>query len=222
MKPDKENHPTGAPQRLRRPPSYGQCLRVLERLERFQDLVRRREGWAPDYGVGRSLEELIPEAAASPIQAHRLIERELNRLAWPISNDLDLLGIRTMVRWGQGKDAKTVDLIEDYVAGRHAIDDSGQRFYELLMIALEQGMGAYQAMMALAARERKNPLVWLAWMIRAPIFVLERAGLAEESTHSKVAEIYFWFLKGALLLVVILVAARLGISIKALLPQLKF
>ncbi len=82
------------------------------------------------------------------------------------------------------------------------------------MNVLEQGIGVYEARRARALREKFNPLVWMSGVVRAPVFVLDRAGLMEtEEGPSIVLRGYFWFIRVLILAILALSATKLGLSI---------
>lgn len=82
-----------------------------------------------------------------------------------------------------------------------------QQAYEFVMHVLDQGIGIHTLRLKLAKRELFNPVIWMAHLIRLPITIMERAGLA---SHSKGQEVlvstYGWFMRiamGALVLIII-------------------
>src|SRR5262249_16508300 len=84
-----------------------------------------------------------------------------------------------------------------------------QDVFEVLMTLLERAIGVYQEWRDAAFRDLFNPLVWLAWFIRLPISVLERAGLQDEATASRVVKGY----GGIVRIAVLGVLMRLGVPI---------
>ena len=49
--------------------------------------------------------------------------------------------------------------------------------FELLLGAIERGVGSYLYRRKVALREMFNPINWIAYMLRLPIVILERAGI---------------------------------------------
>jgi hypothetical protein len=81
------------------PPGYRASGRGIERLEKFQDLVRHLDRFGADLNLARPISDLIPGA---PIErSHdqvRLIEREINRLVPVVFHDLREVGIPTRIK----------------------------------------------------------------------------------------------------------------------------
>jgi hypothetical protein len=102
------------------------------------------------------------------------------------------------------------DVIEDYLELPH------KRYsFDAVMASVERTIGIYEEAKKVALLRSFNPLNWLAVLIRLPLTVLERAGLAEDpQTHSKLANTYTWILKITMLILLFLLASKLGLSIK--------
>jgi hypothetical protein len=81
------------------------------------------------------------------------------------------------------------------------------------MQALERGVGFYSARQERAFREMFSPLTWLAWAMRIPIVIFERAGVPVEDASSKGVQAISWLLRLGMLALIALVGAKLGFSI---------
>ena len=79
------------------------------------------------------------------------------------------------------------------------------------MQSLERGVGVYAELKKAALRRMFSPLTWIAALLRIPITVLERAGMAEAS--SGMLKAYAWILRITFLALVVFGAAKLGISV---------
>lgn len=207
---------TGVSQRMntsvKYPPlGYFECKRIIARLRLFQDLARYREGFGHEIQFARTLEELLPEGT-SEAQRPFVIDRELNRLIPIIHRDLyraeiptDMVVVETVIVKGSDYD------ILDHFHGH-------QNVFEVLMTLLERAIGVYQEWQDAAFRDLFNPLVWLAWFIRLPISLRERAGLQGEATASRVMQGYWWIIRVCIVVPIILLAVlwiltRLGVPI---------
>ena len=207
------------PFHLRRP-GYWRCRQVLRRLHEFQDLVRHRERWAPDIEIARPLEELLPKGTdISPANGFRviqLIERQINRLIPIVSRNLLRGGINTRIRCrvrNHPQDEwREVDLVLGYF---ERLPDGGQQErYERLMRCLEAGIGVYEERQRGAKRDSLNPVHWLALILRLPITIMESAGLiTTHEEHSRFVRVYAWLMQVVMLLLLIMLATKLGISI---------
>lgn len=87
------------PERMphRRRPGYRECERILDRLRRFQDLVRHHQRWASEIERARPLEELLPEGT-KPTEQPSEIKRQIRRLIPLVARDLTLGGVQLGVR----------------------------------------------------------------------------------------------------------------------------
>jgi len=85
--------------------------------------------------------------------------------------------------------------------------------YRKLIDMLDHAIGAYHARQRAAYWELFKPWYWLAFLLRAPLTVLEIAGLADEQAVSRITQAYAWVIRTALLLIIVFVATKLGISI---------
>src|SRR5205807_8161356 len=83
--------------RLRRP-GYFQCKHILERLHRFQDLVRHDQRWGTEIGFARPLEQLLPKGTR-PENRPTEIHRQIHRLVPLVIQDLKRGGIPMEVEW---------------------------------------------------------------------------------------------------------------------------
>ena len=61
-------------------------------------------------------------------------------------------------------------------------------------------------------REKLNPLIRVAGVLRAPAFILERAELLDDR-RTRLLEAYLWFMRFVFLAGVVFVAAKLGLSV---------
>jgi hypothetical protein len=210
--------------RPRYPPGYFACRRVIARLKRFQDLIRHNQRWGHQVQFARRLDELIPkdtELAKVPW----VIESEINKLMPIISWDLRRVGIPTGVRWedrddefemiGTSPKFKKVrcnaDLISDYFELPR--EGSNARFFDMVIAAVDRGIGAYEMLQRHALRRKYNPLDWIAFLLALPILVLERAGIASEETDSKLVTGYAWIIRILIAILLGLTVTKLGTSI---------
>ena len=206
--------------------SCRQCRDRIDALQRFADLVRHHQRWAPQMPLARPLDELIPEDTP-PAQRHEVIEREIRRLIPSVTRALKAAGVATVFRrqkeemafdWDKGAHrpkeiVTTHDVIRDYFNLPKGDSRERVQYFDLVLGAVEEGVGYYQDELNSAIRRRWNPLHWLGWVLSLPIRLLEEAGLKGEEMRSVAATVYTWVVKLGLLLLLGLGAAKLGVSI---------
>jgi hypothetical protein len=220
------------PKALRRPPlSYWGCKRRIQILRRYQDLVRHRERQPPDIQFAEPLENLIGPFK-NAIERMHFLDQEIARLSLPVHHILNELGISTVVTRGIGKpqvgdagidhpqEEEKYDIVGNYLDGRVGSLE-GQYSFDLLMRMVEEGIGVYQLRQEMAFRELFYPTVWLAYLVRLPLNVFERAGLVPED--KTVVDIYAKILILVTAVLLALIALKFGIQIpwKEILPFLK-
>jgi len=225
------------PREIRLTTGYWDCRKRIARLRRFQNLIRHREKWGHQLDLAPPLATLIPELYREIPDEERsgympnltpeqvrvmrepaIIEREINRLIPMVHAYLNVLGIdtrRTYSRWNhaEGREDKTeFDLISDYFY--LPPEGTGSSFNAVIGV-VEQGIGVYEARQHVAKLEILNPLLWFAWIIRSPLYVLERAGFDESpaAVQSAVFQGYAWIVRSLVVVLLVLLATKLGISI---------
>ncbi len=172
------------------------------------------------------IEKLIPAASTNPnpMLQRMEIDKEISRHALLVHHLLHEAGVNTGVIYttteppfplsGQPpkQEEHPYDLVRNYF---ELPDEHGRRrTFELVMRSLEEGIGVYEARKERAFWELFNPLVWIAMIIRSPIWILERAGLmGDEKMHGLVVSAYERLVRYSLAVLVILAALKLGVSI---------
>jgi hypothetical protein len=168
--------------------------------------------------------EVIPPDTP-PEDQRRVIEREINKAIPMVWKDLDLAGIPIKITWTDNtmqfdwdkaesrprNKRVSGDLVGGYFQVRRA-DKSGEMF-EMLIAALDQGIGVFEVLEVAARRRRTNPLDWIAYVVAFPVVVLERAGLSSSDTDSKLVAAYGWLLRGLFATALVLGLTKLGVSI---------
>ncbi len=102
------------------------------------------------------------------------------------------------------------DIVADYL-DIEVGSIEGQYTSDLLMRMLEEGIGAYQARQPVAFREIFYPTVWLAYLVRLPLSVFERAGLV--SDEKTAVDIYAKVLKVVTAALLLFILLKLGVKI---------
>jgi hypothetical protein len=203
------------------PPGLFACRRAIDTLKRFQDLVRHYMPLPPDIDFARPLSELIP-AGTKKEHEHSTIEQQINRLAPRVSRDLALAGIDTHVslsKWEEkefgGLEMEKVSLDQDLIGNYFDMQHGGSSLqtHRMLMYAIEEGIGVYESFKSAAMRRMFNPITWVAAVVRLPITILERAGVESGEASSGVVKAYGLLLRVLMLVIVLFIAAKLGISI---------
>ncbi len=220
------------PKALRRPPrSYWACKRRIQILRKYQDLIRHRERRQPDIQFAEPLENLIGPFKDA-IERMHFLDREIARLTPLVYHILNEVGISTAVSHKisepqvsdlgitHNQKEEKYDIVGRYLDIRVGSLE-GQYAFALLMRMVEEGIGMYQLRQEIAFREIFYPTVWLAYLVRLPLTVLERAGLISDETTA--VDIYAKILKLATAGLLALIALKFGVKIpwKELLPFLK-
>ncbi len=196
-------------------PNLFYCIKAIEHLKRFQDLIRHHQSWAYDVGFARPIKDLIPEH--TPEKHPQLMEKYISRMIPTIRDILGYarIGIDYIVTDKpqiMQKDAKPIEhnynLVSDYFRLREKNAVLG---YELVMQAIEKGIGFYEEKRKEALWDLFNPIVWIAWFIRLPITILDRAGI--KGSHTIMGNIYGWLIRLVMLIILLLACAKLKISI---------
>jgi hypothetical protein len=157
-----------------------------------------------------------------------LIDREINRLIPMVHGYLNVVNVNTIyTQTSQRRDFDESERPASQETERHfdAVVDyfnisqmpgmrAGQEF-ELLLGLTDRGIGIYESRLKVARREMFNPLIWIAGLLRAPLYVFERAGFDESpgAVQSAVMQIYAWSVRFLFVAILVLAAAKLGISI---------
>jgi len=212
--------PIPAPERplfMQPAPGYCATKRILKRIHSFQDLIRHRERWGPDIQIACPIEELIPANIPVP-ERHQYLDKEILRMMRHVHRDLNYAGVSTGVyhkHWDaveQKEQRDHYDLVLDYF--RLPRQDDAYKAYETMMSVLEQAIGVYDGRLKQAKWDLFNPVMWVAHVVRLPITVMERAGLA---SHEKTADMvlggYARFMKIAMSVILCLIALGLGVRL---------
>ena len=81
------------------------------------------------------------------------------------------------------------------------------------MGAIDRGIGSYEELKRRGFWELFNPLAWIAHALHAPVWVMERAGLADpDAPKSAILQGYAWLLRVMLLVVLALLLKKLGLG----------
>lgn len=204
------------------PPGYFSCKRRIQILKRYQNIIRHRERWAPEMRFATPLERDIPAITnADPLHRRMLIDREVSRLAVAVHHMLHEVGVPTRITRtvrdlnlsGEGQRQfreEQNDIISDYFDLQS--DENHQHIFELIIRTLEEGIGVYEMRKERAFWELFNPLFWAAMLVRAPVWILQRAGLAgDEQMRSLILGIYGKLMYVLLLLGLAFLVVRQGI-----------
>jgi hypothetical protein len=199
------------------PPGYFATQAIINDLQRFQNLLRHHQRWATQIDFAPPIEQLIPDITDT--NQRWLIEREINRLIPIIKEHLKNANIGTAVT--KVEEVEQYDFeknIPRYIEKEdtwnlidHYFDHRGQRTFELQMQAIERAVGFYRKRLKKALWELFSPVHWVATILRLPLRVLELSGL--ETSGKMVSEIYAWIIRIGILIILGMIAARLGVNL---------
>lgn len=190
--------------------------RHLKRIIRFKNLIIHREQWAAELDSAPTLDELFPgeNLQRGTMEAVQRIEQEIRETKMIISYDLRHCGVGTRVTVTTRGEANDYDLIIDYF--RMSNDDELDRSqnFEEVMELLDAGVGAHKNRLERAKFEMFSPITWIAYVIRLPITVLERAGLASHpKSQEKFLNVYAWAVQFSMLALILVVLGHYGAKI---------
>ena len=191
-------------------PGYSKSKSILERLERFRDLVHYDH-----RHLARAvtpLDELLPGFDVNCRAVDEELKRQINRLIPLVDEDLERARVSDEISYKyverdlnepikKKRQSRRYRLILNY----HDLPD-GLESYERVIAVIEQGIGAYTDRRDEAEKERFYPHYWLGWLLGLPVVVLQRAGLMSEGAASSLLVAYGW----AVRLLFLLVLARLA------------
>ena len=202
-------------------PSYFRCQRILRELRKFQDLIRYRE--RIDVEEALPLNTLLPKQTQSLTnnswKTQQVIDREIQRLQIFVESSLFVMGVPLEVsfkhtEWDLEQQKEVTEthrynLIGDY----YQLQRENRHVHELIMEALEMGIGQYQLRSDRAKYQLVSPIEWIAFTLRLPIEIFERAGfLTTEEQHSKFVSVYETVARLLVLLILGGVATKFGLK----------
>ena len=205
---------------VRHPITYWSCKRRIQALRKYQDLVRHRERSPESLRFAQRLEDLIGPFKDQLERMH-LLEQEIARLSPIVFHILQDVGVPTSVyrkveEFPAGSAIESTQKEEKYdlIVGYLQVpvgSIEAQRNCDLLVTILEEGIGMYQSRKQIAWREIFYPTVWLAYIVRLPITILERAGV--RPSDQMITDIYGKLLQAAMLVLIVLLGLKLGFTI---------
>lgn len=196
------------------------CMYAIRRLRRFQNLIRHDQNWGYDVRFAKPLDRLLPRNTPKD-SINEVIDQEINRMIPAVRIILHRVKVGTVIvstkkEYGfDYKEIKTIekDITEKYEMIEQYFDlphDPKASSYRLLMQSIERGIGFYQDRGNKALFELINPFIWVVWLIRLPIAVLNRAGIEDKGV---IMQIYSWVIRTIMVVMLIFYATKLGISI---------
>jgi hypothetical protein len=161
-------------------PGYFATKRGLARLHYFQEFIRRLERVHHNLDLASAIEQVVIEFV-SPGDNRNYIDQEIPRLMRLVQRDLKVAGVitkRYRLDWHYVRKITIrtdFDIIMDYFCLPYN-EHSRSAFYSI-MLTLDQGIGIYESRLKLAKLEIFNPRMWMVYLTRLPIMIIEGAGL---------------------------------------------
>lgn len=198
------------------PLGYFQCKKRIETLQRFQNLLRYHEYVTTDPQLP-PLASLLPPGT-KPEYEKQAIDRELNKLFVPVSLFVRQAGVPTSFTNRRQKsqarfqleykepeiETQHFDVIRDYFYVENLKISRNETFKAAVRVT-DQAIGSYEFRKAIATKEFLNPAIWIAHLLRLPIWILYRAGFAPSQ------KFYETFIKTMMSLIFILTLIHYGI-----------
>jgi hypothetical protein len=208
----------------RRPMGYFEARASAQNLRRYFDLVKIFYRLT-DNGEQEEILKKYPQFKGDhTLNDNRLIRIELNRLSVRVY--WALLRVRAPLEYTvehteteydteKHKNIKTkrqvhVNIILDQFQPSFHKDINILEAYEILVNVMEQAVPVYESIQKSYWKNLINPLWVIAMILRIPISLLEHMGI-NTSSHETNKFIY-WLMQSIVLIVLIFLCARLGIS----------
>lgn len=201
-------------------PGYWRSKTAIERLTRFKNLIIHHQRWAPEMQSVQPLSKLFlgEDLKEATVEAFQRIEEEIRQNLMVVVRTLHEAGILSQSRVShhdpiQNREiTRTYDLVLDYFVLSDS--DDRQNAYDALLERLDMAIGMYKARLPRAKRELFSPITWMAHVVRLPITILERAGLAAHpQSQEMILSGYGKLLKALIVAILLLIAIRLGVAI---------
>jgi hypothetical protein len=202
-----------------RQPSFIHCRRALNRVKRFQDLIRHKERRAGDFDMARPIEELIPDYDLN--RGTQMIDLEIGKLQQLVQWDMRYIAVTNTSYLindpehigPEPDEPRRFDLVMDYfrlprpMAREHAA-------YIAVMRMCNNAVGVLEARKRQTFWQLFNPIHWVAWLIRLPITILENAGFGGHTESQRmVLKIYKIAVSIAMLALLVFGALKAGIEV---------
>jgi hypothetical protein len=211
-----ETSPPSRPLFYRPSPGFWRTRYILKQAKKFQDLIRHRERWASDIDLAQPLKKLLPGIPeALWVQS---IDLEIGKLQRPVHWALNHFGVSTSTLYKdryapEAEEPRRYDLVLDYFRLPRVSGETHAPF-EAVMSIMNQGIGVVEVHKRHTAWNLINPISWIAYLIRLPITVMERAGfMGNEKTEEMMLGAYAKFMRLMMAAVVTFAAIRLGVKI---------
>lgn len=200
------------------PPGYFASRTIVKELRDFRDLALY---YIPFVGysdrASRPLEEIICEDINSARKKYDVLEQKIDELIPIIKRHLSRAGIETRII-SQGYEPgslkiieKEYDLISDIFQLPRKLD---AKICDMLVSAIDRGIGFYKRRNRDAFRELFNPIFWVAYVFRIPLLIIHMMGLvSNEEAASRMLKVYIWLFRIVFFVILVFIATKLGISI---------
>jgi len=197
------------------PPGYLECKSIIKRLETLKDLIFYYCPFAGyDEYATTPLEELIPGDFTRRMRDMK-IKEYICKLIPLVRESLFFGKINVAIlstRYKRGrKVVREFDIILDLF---DYLNGARTKPYDVVVNTLNQGIGYYENAEHRAFWELFNPLSWIAFILRIPLLIIQKAGLvSDEEVASKILIFYVWLVRIIILTGIAFLTAKLGISI---------
>ena len=198
-------------------PLYFECKKIIERLNLFKDLTLHYSPYAHgDRLASRSIEELIPEDELNT-DREAAFRQYINRLIPVVRRDLFYANVvvnYTSITDEFGEEVRqSFDIILEFFEFLRR--SPGRSSHNLIISSLDQGIGYYEDRKNRCFWDFFNPFAWLGYIVRIPLIVIEKAGIVpDKDAASKLLKFYEWLIRSLVVLLLALLATKLGISIQ--------
>jgi len=199
------------------PPGYFSCGKILNEFNRFRDLVLHYIPFAGyEEQESRSLKELLAKDIQETKQRYQTLKKNIDEMIPPIKKYLYRAGIETKIK-SKGYEPgslkimeKEYDIILDIFQLPHRLD---AEIYDMLISTIDRGIGFYKRLRKQELINLVSPISWIAYIFRIPLLIIQRTGLVtNDEGASLLLKLYIWVVRLIVLLILLLIAKKLGIE----------
>jgi len=194
-------------------PTYWACKQILNRLEDFRNLLFY---YCPYAGYEEKASKPLSQYVDGTLPHYR----QVDQLKEKISNHVELVGralkragIPTIIeRWSSDADKKeTIDVFLN-IFGYLKSDRGTAEPYNVLLDLVNRGIGIYEARRKAEKRSFWNPLHWIGLLLKLPLSIIVEADLvSDEEARRTLFKIYARIIEILMLIILLLVADKLGV-----------
>jgi hypothetical protein len=207
-----------------RPIGYYEATRALSKIDEYIDLLKLLTNFInPDDK--KIIQDKYPEYQTLDHKNLSRIRQRVTQLSLPMIILFNRINLSPLYEYGgiekeynQDKNRwerihkKTTKNLFIGIFDTPSITEPRQ--FEFLMEHLEVARGGYSYIKSLSKRRWKNPIWWLAQILRIPISIIEFAGI--NTQNEATSKMVYWIIQVLMGIVLALLIVRLGLPLKTI------